>query len=108
MSVERVNLLTDGGIPEDCSLLILNEPDQDLADDELDMILNYLAEGGQVIYNMAGELVDLPNFNAPVRRLWNAGGGRHDRGHLPGLSEQPLSVLRAGGHLCGCGQQPHK
>ncbi|MBE5708340.1 MAG: hypothetical protein EGR51_00345 [Oscillibacter sp.] len=64
MSVERVNLLTDGGIPEDCSLLILNEPDQDLADDELDMILNYLAEGGQVIYNMAGELVDLPNFNA--------------------------------------------
>ena len=64
MSVDSVNLLTDGGIPEDCSLLILNEPDQDLADDELDMILNYLAEGGQVIYNMAGELVDLPNFNA--------------------------------------------
>ena len=59
-----IHVLTDGGIPEDCSLLILNEPDQDLADDELDMILNYLAEGGQVIYNMAGELVDLPNFNA--------------------------------------------
>ena len=63
MSLERINLLTDGGIPDDCSLLIINEPDRDLADDELDMILEYLAEGGQVIYTMAGELVDLPNFN---------------------------------------------
>ena len=63
ISLERINLLTDGGIPDDCSLLIINEPDEDLADDELDMILEYLAEGGQVIYNMAGELVDLPNFN---------------------------------------------
>ena len=63
MSLERINLLTDGVIPDDCSLLIINEPDRDLADDELDMILEYLAEGGQVIYTMAGELVDLPNFN---------------------------------------------
>ena len=63
MSLERINLLTDGGIPDDCSLLIINEPDRDLADDERDMILEYLADGGQVIYTMAGELVDLPNFN---------------------------------------------
>lgn len=72
------------------------------------MILNYLAEGGQVIYNMAGELVDLPNFNALCAAYGMQVADRHDRGHLPGLSEQPLSVLRAGGHLCGCGQQPHK
>ena len=64
MSMERINLLTDGGIPDDCSLLIINEPDEDLADVELTMILDYLAQGGQVIYTMAGELVDLPNFNA--------------------------------------------
>ena len=27
------------------------------------MILTYLEEGGQVIYNMAGALLDLPNCN---------------------------------------------
>lgn len=63
MSVETVNLLTDGGIPSDCDLLIISEPTRDLADDELDMILEYLAEGGQVIYTMAGDLIDLPNLN---------------------------------------------
>ena len=62
MSVEDINLLTDG-IPDDCSLLLINAPTEDLADDELTMILDYLAQGGQVIYNMAGELVELPNFN---------------------------------------------
>lgn len=72
------------------------------------MILNYLAEGGQVIYNMAGELVDLPNFNA----LCAAYGMQVADGMIAdtsqGYQNNPLSVLRAGGHLCGCGQQPHK
>ncbi len=64
MSVDTVNLLTDGGIPADCALLVINEPERDLADDELTMLLDYLAGGGQVIYTMAGRLDDLPNFNA--------------------------------------------
>ena len=56
MSVDSVNLLTDGGIPEDCSLLILNAPTEDLADDELEMILTYLEEGGQVAnFSVAGD-----------------------------------------------------
>ena len=64
MSLETVNLLTDGGIPDDCSLLILNAPTEDLASDELTMILDYLAQGGQVIYNMASSMETLPNFEA--------------------------------------------
>ncbi|MFR1616489.1 MAG: hypothetical protein ACLSUM_03700 [Dysosmobacter welbionis] len=72
MSVERVNLLTMAASLRPFSPNSTSRPD--LADDELDMILNYLAEGGQVIYNMAGEPVDPPN-STPVRRLWNAGGG---------------------------------
>ena len=39
MSVDTVNLLTDGGVPADCDLLIINAPTRDLADDELDMVL---------------------------------------------------------------------
>ena len=64
MAVETVNLLLDGGIPDDCSVLILSQPLRDLADDELDMILEYLSAGGQVIYLMASQLEDLPNLDA--------------------------------------------
>jgi ABC-2 type transport system permease protein len=62
MSVESVNLLTDGGIPDDCTMLIINEPVRDLANDELDMILTYLSQGGRVIFNLPGQLDPMPNF----------------------------------------------
>lgn len=62
ISVSSVNLLTDHGIPEDCDLLLINDPTRDLAADELEDILEYLAAGGQVIYNMAGEDLSLPNL----------------------------------------------
>jgi ABC-2 type transport system permease protein len=64
ISVDSVNLLTDGGIPDSCNLLILNAPTADLADDELTMLEKYLAKGGQVIYCMAGGKTpeSLPNF----------------------------------------------
>lgn len=62
MSVKTVNLLTDGGIPKDCDLLVINDPSKDLANDELSMIETYLAGGGQVIYCMASKNLSLPNF----------------------------------------------
>ena len=42
-----VNLLRDGGIPEDCDLLIMNVPTNDLADDEYEMIIRYMDNGGK-------------------------------------------------------------
>lgn len=64
LSVDTVNLLTEGGVPADCDLLILNAPVRDLADDELDMVLEYLSVGGHVVYTMADQLEDLPNLEA--------------------------------------------
>lgn len=64
MALKSVNLLTNGGIPEDCDLLILNAPARDFADDELKNLQDYLASGGQVIYCMSSELNGLPNLNA--------------------------------------------
>lgn len=64
MSVDTVNLLTDGGVPADCDLLIINAPTRDLADDELDMVLEYLSTGGQVLYTMASQMDALPNLEA--------------------------------------------
>ena len=64
LSVDTVNLLTDGGVPADCDLLVINAPIRDLADDELDAVLEYLSVGGQVVYTMASQLEDLPNLEA--------------------------------------------
>ena len=38
LTVNTINLLTGGGIPEDCELLMINAPANDLADDEKTMV----------------------------------------------------------------------
>ena len=47
MTVKSVNLLTEGAIPDDCDLLIVDAPTRDLADDELAMLRAYLRAGGR-------------------------------------------------------------
>ena len=65
MSTREVNLLTDGGVPADCDVLISYKPTADLADDELQLVREYLASGGKVIYLMAPDnTLVLPNFEA--------------------------------------------
>lgn len=61
-SLADVNLLTAGSVPEDCSLLIINHPQTDLAEDEADMILSYLDGGGHVLL-LSGPLTEeRPHF----------------------------------------------
>lgn len=64
MAVESVNLLTDGGIPDNCDLLFINKPDRDFAESELNQVLDYLSQGGHVIYLMNSQLEPLSNLNA--------------------------------------------
>ena len=47
-TVAKLNLALDGAIPEDCSLLLVNQPTSDLSSDELSLLEDYLAQGGQV------------------------------------------------------------
>lgn len=68
MTTQEVNLLTDGGIPADCDVLLSYKPTEDLADDELTMVREYLASGGKVIYLMAPDnTLVLPNFEALMK-----------------------------------------
>lgn len=64
LETKSLNLLTDGSIPEDCSLLLIHAPAGDLADDELALLRAYLAKGGKLLY--VGSFADaaLPNFDA--------------------------------------------
>lgn len=56
-----LNLPLAGSIPEDCDLLIIHSPTSDLTQDELDLLLDYLAGGGRMM--LIVNSVDLANFN---------------------------------------------
>ncbi len=63
LTEEEVNLLMTGAVPEDCDLLFLNAPQVDLTEEELEMILSYLENGGEVfmILSVMGEAA--PNLD---------------------------------------------
>lgn len=58
-----VSLLMEG-LPEECDVLILNQPTSDIAAEEREAISAYLAEGGQVEVILAQEDFDHPNLDA--------------------------------------------
>ncbi len=64
LTEEEVNLLMDGAVPEDCDLLFIYAPEADLADQELEMIENYMAKGGEVFLILRVMSTDAPNLDA--------------------------------------------
>ncbi|MDO4565994.1 MAG: Gldg family protein [Oscillospiraceae bacterium] len=64
LSTTSLSLLLEGGVPEDCSVLILNGPTVDISEDEKAMLESYLSSGGGILYVAAYEHVSLPNLEA--------------------------------------------
>lgn len=62
--VQSINLLMDGGIPEDCKQLLVNVPVRDFADDELEMIREYLQNGGNVVLIVGYSSTERTNLEA--------------------------------------------
>lgn len=67
LTLKAVNLLKDGGIPEDCELLIINSPSADLADDEKTQIMDYLDHGGRVMVFAGYSEQAQPNLDAVLQ-----------------------------------------
>ena len=64
LNLDSVSPLFNGSVPEDCDLLLVNGPATDLSADELTILQDYLAGGGQMIF-VAGDTLDaLPNWEA--------------------------------------------
>lgn len=63
-NVKSVNLLVDNGIPDDCDMLICNQPTKDLADDELKLLREYMENGGKMTVILADTTTKTPNFDA--------------------------------------------
>lgn len=53
MTLSDLNLMTEGTIPADCSLLIINTPQKDISEDEKTVLTDYLKNGGR-LFLMAG------------------------------------------------------
>lgn len=62
-NVKSVNLLVDNGIPNDCDMLICNQPTKDLADDELKLLSEYMENGGKMTVVLADTTTETPNFD---------------------------------------------
>lgn len=75
-TVSDLSLLMDGGVPDDCEVLILNQPTKDLAKDELKMVQTYLSKGGQVSLILPTESFKHPNLDTLMKEygLAMAGG----------------------------------
>ena len=57
METKELNLLTDSAVPEDCSLLIINNPQKDISEDEKTTLTDYLKNGGHLLL-LAGTTQD--------------------------------------------------
>lgn len=64
LTLTSVSPLTNGGVPEDCDLLIVNGPTTDLSSDEVTMFQDYLSGGGQMILLLAQSDTSLPNWES--------------------------------------------
>ncbi len=63
LTEEEVNLLMEGAVPEDCDLLFIYAPEADLAEQELAMITDYMAQGGEVFLILRVMSEDAPNLD---------------------------------------------
>ena len=49
VSLNDLNLMTSGGIPEDCDVLLINEPTSDYSEEEASEIIDWLDAGGRAV-----------------------------------------------------------
>ena len=64
LNLDSVSPIFNGSVPEDCDLLIVNGPETDLSAGELELLQDYLAGGGQMIFVAGSTLEALPNWEA--------------------------------------------
>jgi ABC-type uncharacterized transport system involved in gliding motility auxiliary subunit len=75
-TVKKLNILTEKWVPQVGDVLLINAPQRDLSEDELNKIKSYMDKGGRIIYFAAFTEKELPNFNS----LLNAYGVKVTRG----------------------------
>lgn len=66
ITTETLSLLTMESVPEDCDILLINAPENDLSADEAQKVIDYLDNGGKVfmVSNYTG--TEMPNYDSII------------------------------------------
>ncbi len=62
VKVNTTPTLTISSIPEDCDILMINSPETDFTTDEIDMIMDYMEKGGDVLLVVDYNSIKLENL----------------------------------------------
>lgn len=64
--IDTLNIATQNQIPDDCDILAILSPTTDLLDNEVEIIKNYINNGGKIYFTMdvVSEEISLPNFQS--------------------------------------------
>ncbi len=63
-SLKELSLVTTTEIPEDCSLIFINSPVEDITKEELSALNSYLDNGGRLFMTLGVTLAQMPNFDS--------------------------------------------
>ena len=63
-NIENLDLLIKESIPEDANLLVIASPQKDILENEVQIIINYINNGGKILWlnDPTGTNIDLPNL----------------------------------------------
>ena len=91
---EALDLITAGAVPNDCELLICNNPTTDMSDTELSVLRRWLADGGKMI--LVFDEPDLENFC----ELLTTYGMQMEKGHLADPENVYENYMSSFGYYC--------
>lgn len=63
IDTEDLELATQESVPKDCDILLINGPETDLTDEEKEMVLDYLQNGGAAMINLSYTTEETPNLD---------------------------------------------
>ena len=62
LTLTELNLMMTSSIPEDCDLLLMDAPANDLSEDEVSMLTDYMDGGGHLFVILAAMSARLPTW----------------------------------------------
>ena len=76
--VETLDLLVKGNVPEDADLLVISSPQKDFYDQEVELITNYINNGGKILWmnEPTGTSPNYPN----IQKILDLFGAKFDDG----------------------------
>lgn len=76
LTLTELNLMMTSSIPEDCDLLLMDAPANDLSEDEVSMLTDYMDGGGHLFVILGSDVSQTPNLASFLETygLTSAGG----------------------------------